>query len=68
MYVESFGANEGFYTIYKKRSIEGQDIEESIVRIIHAFYDNGTVEVRHQPVFKDEVKIGPLQQLVMRDD
>jgi hypothetical protein len=68
MYVEYFGASEGFYTLYKKRSIDGRDIEESIVRIIHAFHDNGTVEVRHQPVFQDEVRIRPLQQLVMRDD
>ncbi|KAM0542646.1 hypothetical protein ACHAPJ_012678 [Fusarium lateritium] len=42
---------------YQKRSIEGRDIEESIVRIIHSFYNNGTAEVRHEPVFKDEYKI-----------
>lgn len=38
-----------------KRSIGGREVEESIIRVIHAFHSNGTFEERHEPVFRDEV-------------
>jgi hypothetical protein len=60
VYVEWFDDASSYVTGYQKRSFNGRDIEESIVRIIHALYNNGTVEVRHEPVFKDEVSVKPL--------
>ncbi|KAI6750545.1 hypothetical protein HG530_014826 [Fusarium avenaceum] len=55
--VEWFDEASEWATVHQKRSIDGRDIEESIVRIIEAFYNNGSVEVRHEPVFKDEYAI-----------
>jgi hypothetical protein len=64
-YVEWYDDASGMFTGHQKRSIDERDIEESIVRIIHAFYNNGTVEVRHEPVFKDEVRMKPLNDVAM---
>ncbi|KAJ4081296.1 hypothetical protein NW760_012655 [Fusarium oxysporum] len=55
--VEWYDDASEWFSGYQKRSIEGRDIEESIVRIFHSFYNNGTAEVRHEPVFKDKYKI-----------
>ncbi|KAH6994560.1 hypothetical protein EDB82DRAFT_556830 [Fusarium venenatum] len=42
---------------YMKRALNGPHIEESIVQIDHGFHNNGTVEVKHKPLFKDEYKL-----------
>ncbi|KAL5619830.1 hypothetical protein FOVSG1_002052 [Fusarium oxysporum f. sp. vasinfectum] len=55
--VEWYDDASEWFSGYQKRSIEGRYIEESIVRNFHSFYNNGTAEVRNEPVFKDEYKI-----------
>jgi hypothetical protein len=53
--VEYYQDASSFYIGYQKRAINERDIEESIVRVVHGFHSNGTVEVKKEPVFKDEV-------------